>query len=306
MAASSVLTSPAAATLRANRRGIQYMIVGMACFIVNDALIKHASASMPTAQLIFLRGAMASAMVLAVAHATGATARLAEVAQRWVLARAGVDAFATLLYLAALFQLPLGNVTAINMASPLVIAALAVPLLGERVDARRWAAIVVGFAGVLLVIQPAAAAFDAFSLVALAATVLHAVRDLLMRRIGVAVPAILVTLSTAVVVTLLAGVLSLAQGWQPFAAAELALLALAAAFLAGGYHFIIKATRAGELSVIAPFRYTGLLWALLLGFVFWREIPNMLAWSGIVLLIGAGIYTLTRERPPPAADAIAR
>jgi drug/metabolite transporter (DMT)-like permease len=300
------LSLPAADRLRANRHGILYMIAGMACFIFNDALIKLASEAMPAAQLIFLRGLMASVLVLAVAHALGETRRIVQVAQRWVAARAGVDALATMLYLVALFQLPLGNITAINMASPLIIAALAVPLLAERVDARRWWAIGVGFLGVLLVIQPRAAGFNAFSLVALAATVLHSVRDLMMRRIGTAVPAILVTLSTAVAVTLLAGVLSLAQGWQPYGARELALLALAAVFLAGGYHFVIRATRAGELSVIAPFRYTGLLWALVLGFAVWREVPNAIAWAGILLLIGAGLYTLHNQRNGAAEGGGAR
>jgi drug/metabolite transporter (DMT)-like permease len=97
-------------------------------------------------------------------------------------------------------------------------------------------------------------------------------------------------------VTLLAGLLSLVQGWQPYGARELVLLALAAVFLAGGYHFVIRATRAGELSVIAPFRYTGLLWALVLGFAVWREVPDAIAWVGILLLIGAGLYTLHDQR----------
>jgi drug/metabolite transporter (DMT)-like permease len=291
--------SPAAAALRANRRGIQYMVAAMACFIVNDALVKYASQTMPAAQLIFLRGVIASVMVLAVAHGLGATARFAEVVRGWVAARAAVDAVATVLYLVSLFHLPLGNVTAINMASPLLIAALAVPLLGERVDARRWLAIGIGFTGVLLVIQPSAAGFNAYSLVALAATVLHAGRDLLTRRIPASVPVILVTLSTALAVTVLAGGLSLIEGWRPFTAAELALLALAAAFLAAAYHLVIRATRSGELSVIVPFRYTGLLWALLLGYVVWGDVPNLPAWAGIALLIGAGLYSLHRERTVP-------
>jgi drug/metabolite transporter (DMT)-like permease len=128
----------------------------------------------------------------------------------------------------------------------------------------------------------------------------------MMRRIGTAVPAILVTLSTAVAVTLLAGVLSLAQGWQPYGGRDLGLLALAAVFLAGGYHFVIRATRAGELSVIAPFRYTGLLWALVLGFAVWREVPNAIAWAGILLLIGAGLYTLHNQRNGAAEGGGAR
>lgn len=277
------------------------MIAGMACFLVNDTLVKLASESLAAAQLIFIRGVMATVLVLAAARAMGVLGQAREAARGWVLVRAGVDALATILYLVALFNLPLPNVTAINLASPLFIVAFAMPFLGERVDARRWAGVMVGFLGVLLVIQPAADAFNMWSLVALAGTALHAVRDLVTRRIGIRVPAILMTLATAVAVTALAGTLSLFEGWRPIAARDLMVLALAAAFLSAGYHLVIRATQAGELSVIAPFRYTALLWALLLGWVIWGDVPNLLAWAGIVLLIGAGLEMVRRDRAEAAA-----
>jgi drug/metabolite transporter (DMT)-like permease len=288
----------AAATLRANRRGIQFMVLGMACFLVNDALVKYASESLPAAQLIFVRGVMATLLVLLAAQAMGVLGGAVQAARGWVLVRAGVDALATILYLVSLFHLPLPNVTAINLASPLFIVAFAVPFLGERVDARRWAGVAIGFLGVLLVIQPSAAGFNVFSLVALAATMLHSVRDLITRRIGTAVPAVLVTLVTAMAVTALAGGLSIIEGWRALRLQDLALLGLAALFLAGGYHLVIRATQAGELSVIVPFRYTALLWALLLGWVVWGDVPNLLAWGGIMLLIGAGLDTIRRDRRP--------
>jgi drug/metabolite transporter (DMT)-like permease len=294
----------AVALLRANRRGIQFMVGGMACFLINDALVKYASQTLPAAQLIFVRGLMATLLVLLAAQAMGLLGRAARAARGWVLVRAGIDACATILYLVSLFHLPLPNVTAINLASPLFIVAFAAPFLGERVDARRWLGVTIGFVGVLLVIQPRAEAFNAFSLVALAATMLHAIRDLVTRRIGLAVPAVLVTLVTAVVVTALAGLLSIVEGWQALGMRDLVLLGLAAVFLAGGYHLMIRATQAGELSVIAPFRYTALLWALLLGYIVWGDVPNLLAWGGIALLIGAGLDTIRRDRnrassPPP-------
>ena len=285
-----------AAQLKANRRGIVLMSAAMAFFVVNDALVKFVSQSLPTAQLIFLRGVMASVLVFAVARHLGATARIVDAARRPVVVRALVDAVASLVYLVSLFHLPIANATAINLASPLFITLLAVMLLGERVDAGRWLSILVGFAGVLLVIQPRGEGFNAYALLCLVATVLHASRDLLTRRIPAGIPSILITLATAIAVTVLAGAVSLVEGWRAFDARQLGLLALASGFLAGGYYCIISCMRAGELSLIAPFRYTGLLVALLLGWAVWGDVPNLLAWVGIALLVGAGLALLRGER----------
>lgn len=287
---------PSAAALRANARGIRSMVGAMACFIVNDSLVKLASASMPAGQLIFVRGLMASLLVLAVIRATGVTLRPAQLARGWVAGRAAIDAVASLTYLVSLFHLPIANATAINMASPLFIVALAGPILGERVDGRRWAAIGAGFVGVLLVIQPRVEGFNAFALLCLFATLLHALRDFATRRVPAGIPSLAVTLATAVAVTLLAGLMSIPQGWVAIGLREWALLATASVFLATGYHLIIGSVRTGDVSVVAPFRYSGLLFALLIGWLVWGDVPNPLAWSGIALLMAAGLYLIQRER----------
>jgi len=285
-----------AAALRVNRRGIQLMIGAMACFIANDAIVKLVSESLSAGQLIFIRGAMATLLVIAFARATGAELRVPVAARRPVALRAGIDALATFLYLVSLFNMPIATATAINMAAPLFIVALAGPLLGERVDARRWLAVAAGFGGVLLVIQPGTDGFDLWALLCLAATLLHALRDFATRRIPAGVSSIAITLATAGSVTLLAALLSALQGWQPVGARELGLLAAAAVFLASGYHLVIRSTREGEFSVIAPFRYSGLLLALLVGWVVWGDLPNLLGWSGIALLMLAGLYLIHCER----------
>ena len=280
----------------ANRRGILAMIGAMACFIVNDALVKYASQTMPAAQLIFVRGVMASLLVLAVAQAMGATRHIRECARGWVAARGVVDAIATMLFLVSLFHLPLATATAINMTSPLFITVLAAGFIGERVSRPRWLAIGVGFLGVLLIIQPQAEGFNVYALVCLLATVLLAVRDLVTRRVHTGVPSILITLSNTIAVMLLAGGLSLLEGWRPLRAFEMGLLAVAAVFLASAYFLIVTSTRRGDLSLIAPFRYTGLLFATLAGFVVWGDRPNALAWCGIALVIASGIYVLRASR----------
>lgn len=276
------------------------MSLGMVSFVINDSLVKHVSESLPSGQLIFVRGVFACLLLMATATALGAWRAtgggVQAILRRPVLIRAAFDALATLTYLTSLFHLPLGNATAINMATPLVITLLAVLLLGEQVRASRWLAIGVGFAGVLLIVRPTAEGFNAFALLCLLGTVLHASRDLMTRSIAPGTPAILITLSTAVSVTLLAGALSAVQGWQAMQLQHLLLLALASVFLAIGYFLLIVAMRAGEMSLIAPFRYVGLLMALLLGWIVWGDLPDALAWCGIALLVGAGLQILASQR----------
>ena len=292
----------------ANRRGIVCMVGAMGCFVTNDALVKFASQSMPSAQLIFIRGFMSVLLVLAVAHALGATARMRESTRGWVAVRALVDAIATMLYLGSLFHLPIGNATAINLAAPLFMTMFAALFMAERVRGARWLAVGAGFLGVLLVIQPRAEGFNAWALVCLLGTLFHAARDLMTRRIHPGIPSILITLSTAVAVTVVSGLSSLLQGWQPFGLFEFGLLSLASVFLTGGYYFIINSMRHGEMTLVAPFRYSGLLFALVLGYAVWGEVPNTLAWFGIALLIASGLYVLVSEKrrlpealaaPPP-------
>lgn len=292
----------------ANRRGVLAMSAGMACFVTNDSLVKYVGQSLPGPELIFIRGLFATLLLLVACHAMGATRQAGALLQRRVLVRAGFDAFATMTYLTSLFHLPLANATAINMATPLFIVLFAVIAFAEKVGPRRWMAVAAGFAGVLLVVQPSAEGFNAYSVLCLAGTLLHAARDLSTRTIDRSVPSVLLTLSTASAVTLLAGAwTALSGGWQPVSGGQLALLAAASVFLSGGYFLLTVAMRSGEMSLVAPFRYTGLLFALGLGFAVWGDVPNLLAGLGITLLVGAGLVVLhggpsARPLPAPAAD----
>jgi drug/metabolite transporter (DMT)-like permease len=279
-----------------NRRGIAGMVASMVLFICNDALIKHVSESLPTGQIIFLRGLSATVLIAALAAGLGAWRQMPAVIDRPVLLRASIDSLGTFLYLLALFNMPIANVTAVNLTVPLMLTICAAFILHEQVGRRRWSAVVAGFIGVVLVVQPSAAGFNWFALVAREATATHAARDLLTRRIRAGIPSVIVTLSTAIVVTIAAAIVSAIEGWQPLAWRPLLLLILASAFLSGGYYLVIDCMRHGELSVVAPFRYTAILWALLLGYFVWDDVPNVLAWIGIVLLVGSGLYIFHREQ----------
>ena len=289
-----------AITARANRAGILWMSFGMSAFIGNDALIKAVGTRVPAAQMIVVRGVMAIALILLVAWRMGALNRLRDIARGWVVVRAGCEGVGTFLYLAGLFHLPLANVTAINLASPLFIAVLARLIYQEQVSAARWLAIGLGFCGVMMIIQPSGEGFNIYALMSLAATLIFAGRDLMTRKIPPSTPSILITLATASTVWLLAGGVLSWQGWVPMSWHDVGLLAIASVFLSAGYYSVIAAMRQGEMSVVAPFRYVGLLWALLIGFVIWGDIPNALAWAGIALLIGAGLYMLRQQRTKPA------
>ena len=285
-----------ARTTSANRRSILMMIGGMACFVANDAIAKYVSEGMPAAQLIFLRGCMATVLVLLVAQMLGATSRLGGVLQPRVALRALVDACATVMYLVSLFHLPIGDVTAINLAAPLFMTLFAVFFLRERVGVARWVAVVLGFVGVLCVVRPGRDGVNTWALLCLLGTLFHATRDLLTRRIDPAIPSIVITMATALAVTLLAGGLSWVQGWKPFTARELGWLALASAFLASGYFLLVQCMRQGDVSLTAPFRYSALLFAVLLGYAVWGDVPDAWAWAGIALLVGSGLYVVHSER----------
>lgn len=280
----------------ANRRGILCMVGGTASFVTNDALVKLASQSMPASQLIFIRGALSVLLILAVAYALRAPMRVPPGTRGWVTGRALVDALATMLYLGSLFHLPIANAIAITLAAPLFMTLFAALFLRERVSTARWLAVGAGFVGVLLVVQPRAYGFNYYALVCLLAALCHAARDLMTRRIDAGVPSIIVTLTTALTVTTLSGGLTLMQSWQPFSLLEFGILVLAAAFLACGYYLTVCSMRFGEMSVVGPFRYSGILFALLLGYIGWRDIPNAIAWCGIALLVGSGLYMLRGEK----------
>jgi drug/metabolite transporter (DMT)-like permease len=291
------MTSEIAKALHAaNRRGVLAISAGMACFVANDTLVKYVSESLPASQLILLRGIMASVLLLAIAHAMGTTRRLADLFDGRVMARAGLDTLGTVIYLVSLFHIPLANATAINMATPLVVTVLAVLAFREEVNGARWLAIAVGFTGVLLVVKPRGDDFNAYAVLCLVGTLFQASRDVATRLVDRTIPSVLITLSTAVAVTLFAAVWSLFQEWVPVQPAQLALLAAASVFLSAAYFLVTVAMRAGEMSLIAPFRYSGLVFALLLGYAVWGFIPNAWAWSGIALLIAAGLALVRTQR----------
>ena len=292
------LTPPIAPLSQAviNRQGIAAMCLAMAFFLTNDALVKMASVQIGIFQSLFLRGALASLILSVAAWRMGAFRLGPGWRHPTVLWRAGIDAVASMVYMAGLVELPLANATAINLAVPFFITLLAVWVLRERVDALRWSLIISGFIGVLLVVQPQIDGFNGHAWLCVLGTFLHAVRDLITRRIPAGIPSALITQTNAIAAMALGGVLCLGQTWQPVDGMAAMSLGLAALCLCMAYSLMVRATRQSDLSVVAPFRYTGLLYALIAGYWVWGEIPNTWAWCGIILLVASGLVMLRRER----------
>jgi drug/metabolite transporter (DMT)-like permease len=170
-------------------------------------------------------------------------------------------------------------------------------IFSEPVGWRRWLAIGCGFVGVLIVVRPGLEGFSIYSLSALACVFFCVLRDLATKRISDRVPSLFVTTATAAAVTLVGGALLVPSGgWQPVASADWMLLAGAAMLLVIGYQFIIMAMRLGDISYVAPYRYTALLWSMLLGFLFFGDVPDTAMTVGALVIIGSGLYALYREQ----------
>lgn len=269
----------------------------MSGFTLNDAITKIASESMNMAQVMLIRGAFASLFVGLLAWQRGALALSGSMLQPMVAVRVAGEAGATVSFLIALAHLPIANVSAVLQALPLAVTMGAALVFKEGVGWRRWLAIAIGFAGVLIIVRPGFEGFSIYSVLALACVACCAVRDLATSRIPQAIPTLLVSTTTALAMTVLGAALLLPMGgWTPMTGESTAFLAMAAVLVVIGYQFIIMAMRMGDISFIAPFRYTALLWSILLGLFVFGDVPDLPMILGASVIVGSGLYALYRER----------
>jgi drug/metabolite transporter (DMT)-like permease len=278
-----------------NLRGIAAMLAAMGSLIVNDGFLKLAAAELPTGEAIFLRGLFATMLCAGAIAATTGLGALRLARRRWVGVRAGADVIATIVYLSALVHMPIADATALLQFTPLAMTAAAALFLGARVGWRRWLAAVVGLAGVLIIVRPGGAGFNAYALLALAAIGFVVVRDLSTRRVGTDVPTMVIAAASAAAVAAGSLGLALIETWVWPSLHATALLLVAGIGLVGGNYWIVAAMRTGEIAVVAPFRYSIILWAVVVGFALWGEVPDAWTWIGIAVVTGAGVYTILRE-----------
>lgn len=280
------------------------MAASMAGFTINDALTKSVTDELTVAQIMFVRGAITTVLVYAVARRLGALDHLRNIVQPLILCRIAFETIAAIAFLSALGQVPLANVSAILQSLPLAVTLGAALFYREPVGWRRWTAIGLGFLGVMVIIKPGPEGFTLASLYVVLSVITAAGRDLVTRKIDPNVSSLTVTLFTASSISL-AGLLLVPAfgGWQAVSLTTFATIALASVFLFVGYQSIIMAMRLGEISFIAPFRYTSLLWAVALGMLFFDETPDISMAIGAAIVIGSGLYTFYRENQRKAALA---
>ncbi len=281
---------------RDNGRAILAMLVANGAFIINDSLMKMTSDHLPLGQMIFVRGAICVLLLAGICYFTGTFREVALLIHPKVLLRALAEVMATAFYLTALLHIPIANATSILQVLPLIVTAGAAIFLKAPVGWRRWTAIAVGFSGVMLIIRPGFEGFDAWSLVTLTGVLFMAVRDLTTRQMPPEISTYGASLITSIGVTILGGGLAVVHGWEPMLPSDVFALSGAAGFILFGYIFIILAMRSGDISVVAPFRYSGVLWALALGFLIWGDVPDLMTIIGTAIIILTGIYTFFREQ----------
>ena len=277
-------------------QGIAAVVLSQLAFVLNDTLVKLAGDDLPMGQIIFLRGILAILMIGILVAALGLHRQVPLLFSPLVALRTLGELGGTYFYLVALLQMPFANVIIIFQAVPLSATAGAALFLGEAVGWRRWTAILVGFAGVLLVVRPGLTGFDAYGLLVLVSVLFVSLRDLSTRSMPPGLPTVLLTFVTAVAVTIMGGIMGLTEDWVRPSPTHLLQLAGAAVLLSVGYFTIIAGMRIGDISVTAPFRYVAVVFAVTAGFLVWGDVPDEMMLIGSALIIGAGLYTFNRER----------
>mgnify|MGYP000047047383 CR=1 FL=1 len=283
--------------MQPNTRAALFMIASMAAFTMNDTLVKVVGGDVPLFQMVTLRGILASVLIYILAQRFGGVHfRLARGDWALIGLRCLGEVSATYFFLTALMHMPLANVTAVLQVLPLTVTLGAVLFFGESVGWKRAVAIAVGFAGMLLIVRPGPDGFSIYSLYALGAVACVTLRDLSTRRMSADVPSMTVTFLSAVSVCLAAAIASLGSPWQPVAAVDAGLIVLAGVCIAIAYLFSILVMRVGDISFTAPFRYTGLVWALVLGWFVFGDWPSNLTLLGGAIVVASGMFMFHREK----------
>jgi drug/metabolite transporter (DMT)-like permease len=280
-----------------NFRGAFFMMVAMAGFVLNDTMMKLVFAELGLLQAICLRGLLLSLLIaVAALYQRQLIYRPARRDLRFLGQRVVGEIGSAICFLTALYHMPIANATAIIQAIPLAITLAAALFLGERVGWRRYSAIAIGFTGVMIIVRPGAEGFNVYALWALAAVGFMVLRDLSTRSFSRAMPSLFAAFVTALCTGTFAGLLSLTRSWQTITLESFGLLCASAGFLFFGYVFSIKAMREGEVAFVSPFRYTILIWAMILGIVVFGDIPDGWTLLGSAIVVVMGIYTFYRER----------
>ncbi|WP_282077215.1 DMT family transporter [Epibacterium ulvae] len=282
--------------MTANQKGALFMVLAMSAYTCNDAIVKLLGVTLPLSQILVLRGTSASVLLLALAIVAKEQINPRNAAEwGFVLVRGGCEVAATYFFLTALLVMPIANITAVMQALPLTVTLAAAVLFRESVGWRRLSAILIGFLGIVLIVRPGPDGFDEGTFYTLFAVLCITARDMVTRKMPEGMSSMSLAFCTSIAVTLFGATMAAGQDWQTVTTTQAGLLLTAALFILSGYLFSVLAMRSGEVSFTAPFRYSGLLVALIIGLFVFGQWPDALTLLGTAIVVGAGLFTLARE-----------
>ena len=273
------------------------MILSMACFAVEDTFIKLLSARLPATQILFSVGFGGALITLALAVTLNVKLADKILLNKHVISRTIADLFGALFFTSAMVLIPMSLLASILQATPLFVTLGAAILLGEKVGWRRWSAIFIGFLGIIIILQPGYGSFQLVSLLGLAAVLCLALRDVVTRDMATEIPTLTVTFYACLAMGS-AGFIAYPFFGTPIMPTTFETILLVCAAIIGltGYFLLVLATRNGDVSVIAPFRYSRLLFSLGLASLILGEMLTLPILLGGLLVVSSGIYTFGRER----------
>lgn len=281
-----------------NLAGALWMTGSMAGFAVEDAFLKAAAAQLPLGQIMALMGVTGALVFAALARAQGAPALPRTLFRRTMLVRSAFELVGRLFYGLAVALTPISTASAILQATPLVVVLGAAWLFGERVGWRRWALIGLGLTGVLIILRPGLAGFDALSWLAVIGLLGFAGRDLATRAAAPSLTMAQLGLAGFAVLALAGTVLLARSGGAVWpAAGQWVMIAGATIFGILGYGALTQAMRTGEVAAVTPFRYSRLLFALVLGVLVFGERPDAMTLLGAALIVICGVALMAGRRP---------
>ena len=299
---------------RDSARGIAFLVAGIAVFSVQDLILKLLSGGYPLHQAMVLRSLTAIPFLLLLVMANGGLRTLVTPGWGLMVRRGGIMFVAYTSYYLALAALPLATTVALYFSAPLMITVLSVAMLGERVSGLRWGAVAMGFIGVLIMVRPGSDLFDWAALLPVLSGLAYALSMISARQQGKTQTAAAlafwgnaVFLVCGIILSLIFGfggfesdghrsLAFLLRGWEWPTVQDALLMMACGVIAAAGLTLLTQAYRVAESSVVAPFEYSGMIWGVLWGWLFWQDWPDRVGWLGISVIIGAGLFVLWRER----------
>jgi drug/metabolite transporter (DMT)-like permease len=281
-----------------NLRGIVLMLLAMAALSVMDATMKQLVSHYAPLQVAALRGMVSLPFVIGWIYWRERTFRtLFHIRWRWHLARGALAVLMLTSFIYAISGMPLSEAYTLFFVAPLMITALSVPLLKEAVDLKRWIAILVGFAGVLIVLRPGFVSLDLLSVAVLVGATCYALNAISVRILGRTDSTEAMSFWFIAMVAVGAGALALPD-WQPVRSSDALWLAGMGVTGALGQLLITEAFKCAPVSIVAPFEYSTLFWGVLLDLAIWGDLPGPLVFAGAAVIVGSGLYLIHRERKP--------